>query len=131
MHRLLSIVAAAALIALAAPTAVFAADEQKAPTPEPAVTEAAASPAPAARGWGGRGGQCPWAAVGLGRGAAWGGPWWANGSGGRGFGRGAGYRGGRGWGAQQGRGLGLGPYFVDQDGDGVCDRRQALPQATQ
>jgi hypothetical protein len=135
MQRLFSVLAVTALIALVPSTAAFAVDEEKTAKPEqaaePADASAAAIPGPPARAWlGGRGsGICPWAAPGWDRGPATGCPWWAVGRGGQGFGRGAGYGGGRGWGARQGGGFELGRNFVDQNGDGICDHRQTLPEA--
>jgi hypothetical protein len=66
---------------------------------------------------------------GYGRGAGYGpgrgrgyGPGW----GGRGYGRGygGGYGGGFGPGMGQGLGAGVSPWFIDENGDGICDRYQ-------
>ncbi len=72
--------------------------------------------------WGrGRGGRRGWSrGIGRGRGAGWGGA-------GAGQGRGLGY--GRGWGLGPHDGRGRGPYFIDANGNGICDRFEAPPQA--
>ena len=87
-----------------------------------AAPAAAATPgvAPAA-GW-----RCPWGGPGMGggRGPAWGGqgrgPGGGRGPAWGGQGRGPGGGRGAGFGPGGGRGVG-GPWFVDEDGDGVCD----------
>lgn len=74
-----------------------------------------------AAGWGGRGwGRGP--AYGAGRGWGYGPAYGAAYGRGAGYGPGRGYGRGPGW--QRGWGAGVGPWFVDADGDGVCDRYQ-------
>ncbi len=75
--------------------------------------------------WAGAGGRAgrpmgPGGPDAWGRGAGRGPGWGRGGMGGRGYGYGR----GMGYGARQGNGPGWGRAFVDEDGDGVCDRRE-------